>query len=122
VSAYWDRIARLAELQQRKIDAMGFYENALLARLEAKQNPVPGEKDELAENAKKLWSSLGGTSEGWTMWYGRRANELARSVVLRWDEANQPLAPFELVDLNGKTWNVESLKGKVTFLNFWASW
>jgi cytochrome oxidase Cu insertion factor (SCO1/SenC/PrrC family) len=43
-------------------------------------------------------------------------------VVLRWDDANQPLAPFELVDLNGKTWSVESLKGKVTFLNFWASW
>src|SRR5437016_10299809 len=83
VSAYWHRMARLAELQQRKIDAMGFYENALMARLEAKQKPVPGEKDELADNAKKLWSSLGGTSEGWTMWYGRRANELARSVVLR---------------------------------------
>jgi len=122
VSAYWDRMGRVAELQQRKLDAMGFYENALLARLEAKQKPVPGEKDELAENAKKLWSSLGGTSEGWTMWYGRRANELAQSVTLRWDEANEPLTPFELADLNGKTWSVESLRGKVTFLNFWASW
>jgi hypothetical protein len=122
LSTYWDRMGRLAELQQRKLDAMGFYENALLARLEAKQKPVPGEKDELAENAKKLWSSLGGTSEGWTMWYGRRANELARSVTLGWEDANEPLAPFELADLNGKTWSVESLRGKVTFLNFWASW
>ena len=121
-SAYWDRMARLAELQQRNIDAMGFYENALLARLDAKQKPVPGEKDELAESAKELWSRMGGTSEGWTMWYGRRANELAQSVVLRWEDANEPLAPFELVDLNGKTWSSESLRGKVTFLNFWASW
>lgn len=122
LSAYWGRMGRLAELQQRKLDAMGFYENALLARLEAKQKPVSGEKDELAEDAKTLWSSLGGTSEGWTMWYGRRANELARSVTLRWEDANEPLAGFELEDLNGKTWSVESLKGKVTFLNFWASW
>jgi hypothetical protein len=122
LSAYWDHMGRLAELQQRKIDAMGFYENALLARLEAKQKPVPGEKDELAENAKKLWSSLGGTSEGWTMWYSRRANELARSVTLHWEDANEPLAPFELADLNGNLWSVESLRGKVTFLNFWASW
>jgi len=66
--------------------------------------------------------SLGGTSQGWTIWYGRRANELARSVTLRWDDANEPLASFQLADLNGKTWSVESLKGKVTLLNFWASW
>lgn len=122
VSAYWGAMGRLAELQQRKLDAMGFYENALLARLEAKQKTVPGEKDELADNARRLWSSLGGTSAAWTMWYGRRANELARSVTLSWDEAKEPVPPFELVDLNDKTWTVESLKGKVTFLNFWASW
>ena len=121
-SAYWGRMGRLAELQQRKLDAMGFYENALLARLEAKQKPASGEKDELAEDAKELWSSLGGTDEGWMMWYGRRANELARLATLRWEDANEPLAAFELADLNGKTWSVESLKGKVTFLNFWASW
>src|SRR5215469_1765503 len=44
VSTYWDRMGRMAELQHRKLDAMGFYENALLARLEAKQKPAPGEK------------------------------------------------------------------------------
>src|SRR6266567_5974756 len=118
VSAYWGAMGRLAELQQRKLDAMGFYENALLARLEAKQKTVPGEKDELADDARRLWSNLGGTSEAWTMWYGRRANELARSVTLGWDDANEPLPPFELADLNGKSWTLESLKGKVTFLNF----
>lgn len=122
MSAYWSLMGRLAQLQQRKLDAMGFYESALLERLDAKQKPVPGQKDELAEDARKLWLSLGGTSQGWTMWYGRRANELARSVTLRWDDANEPLTPFHLADLNGKTWSVESLKGKVTFLNFWASW
>jgi hypothetical protein len=115
-------MGRLAELQKRKLDAMGFYENALLARLEAKQKLVSDQKDELAEDAKTLWSSLGGTSEGWTMWYGRRANELARIATLHWRDTNEPLAAFALPDLTGKTWNLESLKGKVIFLNFWASW
>ena len=73
----------------------------IVARLEAKKKPVPGEKNELAEAAKELWSSLGGTEEGWTMWYGRRANDLARLATLRWEDANEPLAAFELGDLNG---------------------
>jgi len=104
------------------LDAMSFYENALLARLDAEQKPKAGHPDELAEDAKKLWASLGGTEAGWTMWYGRRADELARSNSLRWEEANETLPAFELTDMNGKTWNLEALKGKVTFLNFWASW
>jgi hypothetical protein len=122
LSVYWGHMARLAEMKGRKLDAMGFYENALLARLEARQKLRPGEKDELADDAKKLWSSLGGTEEGWTMWYGRRAKDLVRAATLRWDNANEPLPAFQLADLSGKTWNTESLKGKVTFLNFWASW
>jgi len=122
LSGYWGRMARLAELQSRKLDAMSFYENALLARLDAEQKPKAGHPDELAEDAKKLWASLGGTEAGWTMWYGRRADELARSNSLRWEEANETLPAFELTDMNGKTWNLEALRGKVTFLNFWASW
>jgi hypothetical protein len=35
------------------------------------------------------------------MWYGRRANDLARLATLRWEDANEPLAAFELGDLNG---------------------
>ncbi|PKV75154.1 TlpA disulfide reductase family protein [Pontibacter ramchanderi] len=31
-------------------------------------------------------------------------------------------AGFKMVDLNGKTVNFESLKGKVVFLNIWATW
>jgi hypothetical protein len=122
LSAYWGSMARLAELQNRKLDAMGFYENSLLARLDAEQKPEAGRPDELADDAKKLWTSLGGSEAGWTMWYGRRADELARSNSLRWEEANEALPAFELKDLNGRTWNLEALKGKVTFLNFWASW
>ena len=122
LAAYWGLMAREGELQGRKLDAMAFYENALLTRLDAQQKPETGMKDELADNAQQLWASLGGTDEGWKIWYGRRANALANQATLTWEDANQPLATFELTDLGGKTWNVASLKGKVTFLNFWASW
>ena len=122
LSAYWGQMAREAELRGRKLDAMGFYENALLTRLDAQQKPESGKKDELADNAHQLWSSLGGTDEGWRLWYGRRADALANQAGLTWEDANLPLPAFELADLSGKTWNVASLKCRVTFLNFWASW
>ena len=122
LSAYWGQMAREAELRGRKLDAMGFYENALLTRLDAQQKPETGKKDELADNAHQLWASLGGTDEGWRLWYGRRADALANQSGLTWEDANLPLPTFELADLSGKTWNVAALKGKVTFLNFWASW
>jgi len=121
-SSYWELMGRLAELQNRKLDAMAFYENGLLKRLEARQKPETGMKDELAENARRLWNDLGGTDEGWKLWYGRRADTLAQQATLTWEEANLPLPSFELTDLHGKTWQVADLKGKVTFLNFWASW
>jgi hypothetical protein len=122
LAAYWGQMAREAELRGRKLDAMGFYENALLTRLDAQQKPETGKKDELADNAHQLWANLGGTDEGWRLWYGRRADALANQSGLTWEDANLPLPAFELADLTGKTWNVASLKGKVTFLNFWASW
>jgi hypothetical protein len=122
LSVYWGQMARQAELRGRKLDAMGFYQNALLARLDAEEKPEAGKKDELADSARELWASLGGTDEGWKMWYGRRADALANQSGLTWEDTSLPLPSFELADLSGKTWNVAALKGKVTFLNFWASW
>jgi hypothetical protein len=122
LATYWGLMARQAEFIGRKLDAMAFYENGLLTRLDAQQKPETGMKDELADNAHLLWASLGGSDEGWKLWYGRRADALASQATLTWEDANQPLAIFELADLSGKTWNVAALKGKVTFLNFWASW
>jgi len=121
-SDYWGLMGRLAELQNRQLDAMAFYENGLLKRLAARQKPETGVKDELAENAQALWKNLGGSDEGWKIWYGRPADALAQQATLTWEEANLPLPTFQLADLQGKTWQMADLKGKVTFLNFWASW
>ncbi len=121
-SAYWGLAARLAELQNQKIEAMAYYESSLLARFEAAEKPETGQKDDVADNAHRLWNDLGGSEEGWKTWYGRRADALASAATLTWESANQPLPTFEIADLHGKTWTTADLKGKVTFLNFWASW
>lgn len=34
----------------------------------------------------------------------------------------QPAPTFTLTDLHGKNWRLDDLKGKVVFLNFWATW
>ncbi len=120
--AYWDSMARLAALENRPQDEMAYYQNALLARLDSYDQPPQGDKDEVADAARKLWASLGGSNEAWTMWYGRKADALAAQVKLSWGTASDPLPPFQLTDMHGKTWQLADLKGKEVFLNFWASW
>jgi hypothetical protein len=121
-AVYWRLRARTAELGERKQDAMAFYENALLSRLTAQQKPETGRKDELADSAHQLWKDLGGTEEGWELWYGRPANDLVNQATLTWQEAKEPLPAFELTDINQKTWSLAALKGKTTFLTFWTTW
>jgi hypothetical protein len=121
-AVWWELMGRTVELEGHEQDAMAFYEHALLSRFEAKEAPETGIKDEMADNARRLWAKLGGSSEAWQQWYGRPADALATQATLTWEDANQPLPSFELTDLKGKTWTQASLKGKITFLNFWASW
>jgi hypothetical protein len=121
-SSYWNAMARLGQLQNRKLDAMAYYQSALLDRLDSGALPALGQKDDLADDAHDLWASLGGTDEGWKSWYGDRAAALANQSHLTWESAQDPLPPFQLTDLQGKTWQLADLKGKVVFLNFWASW
>lgn len=119
---YWDLMARMADVENRRQDEMAYDQNALLARLGSYDQPAPGDRDELGDRAHKLWSSLGGSGEGWTMWYARKADALAALSQLSWGTANDPLPPFQLTDMKGKTWQLADLKGKEVFLNFWASW
>jgi hypothetical protein len=119
---YWEGMARVAQLLGHDIDAMAYYQSALLARLDSSQMPSPGEKDELGDEARQLWTRLGGTQEGWNGWYRQRAQEFASETHLEWQKSSEPLPSFRLTDLQGKTWQLSDLKGKVVFLNFWAAW
>lgn len=121
-SYYWKAMAQIARIQNHRIEAMAYYESALRDRLDSGSLPAPGEKDDLAGDAGELWTSLGGTAEGWQTWYSERAAAPGNEIQLTWETAQQPLPPFKLTDLAGKTWQSADLKGRVVFLNFWASW
>ena len=46
----------------------------------------------------------------------------AATALLEAADASRQKADFTLTDLDGKKWNLKSLKGKVVLVNFWATW
>jgi thiol-disulfide isomerase/thioredoxin len=121
---YWQTTAKVAEAEGRKLDAFTSYQTALSFRPKSGA-PKPGKKDELADNAQRLWKELGGTDEGWNAYLARNeaakgATEVAEAAT--WDSKSQALPDFALTDLQGKAWKLADLKGKVAFINLWATW
>ena len=52
---------------------------------------------------------------------------MLRNSPLRWrrsrpNDARRQQADFTLSDLQGKSWNLKDLRGKVVLVNFWATW
>jgi peroxiredoxin len=46
----------------------------------------------------------------------------AAMAKLEADDQRRQKVDFTLTDLQGKTWNLKELKGKVVLVNFWATW
>ena len=121
---YWQTTAKVAEAEGRKLDAMTSCQTALSFRPKSGA-PKQGKKDELADNAQRLWKELGGTDEGWKAYLARNeaakgATEVAEAAT--WDAKDQALPDFALTDLQGKAWKLADLKGRVAFINFRATW
>jgi thiol-disulfide isomerase/thioredoxin len=123
-ATYWQTVAKVAEAEQRKLDALMAYQTALAFRPKSSTSK-PGLKDGLSENAQRVWKELGGTDQGWEAYLAR--NELAKNkpdaaVTESWGAKNTLLPDFELADLKGHNWKLADLKGKVVFINLWATW
>jgi thiol-disulfide isomerase/thioredoxin len=117
---YWQAVAKVAELEERKLDALTAYQTAIGFRLSK-----PTGKDELSDNAQRLWKELGGTDVGWQAYLARNEaskSKLATAEVAAWDTKNTALPAFDLTDLQGRKWSLNDLKGKVAFINLWATW
>jgi thiol-disulfide isomerase/thioredoxin len=82
-------------------------------------------KDELSDNAQRLWKELGGTDQGWEAYLARTEaskSKVATAEVATWDTKNTDMAAFDLTDLQGRKWSLADLKGKVALINLWATW
>jgi len=120
-SDYWWNRARLAALENRKQDALAYYQLALHTRLEAPSWSRGKFRDDLTDEAQTLWKQEGGTTEAWAIW----SKPIAKSTELaqgRWEKPKNLLPAFEVVDLSGKTWRAKDLAGKSVLINVWASW
>ncbi len=120
---YWQAVAKVAEAEQRKLDALTAYQTALSTRLEGPTRSA-GRKDDLSDNAQRLWKELGGTDQGWSAYLARvdSKSKPTSAEVATWNTKNEALPEFELTDLEGRKWSLADLKGKVAFINLWATW
>jgi thiol-disulfide isomerase/thioredoxin len=123
-SQYQEALAQVALAEQRKLDALAFYQAALRA---AAAGPMPFEpaKSETGRKAAGLWKELGGTNEGWQSWLESlkpSTEPLPGMGSSRWTALSRPVPEFSLLDQAGQTWTVAKLRGKTTLLNVWATW
>jgi thiol-disulfide isomerase/thioredoxin len=119
---YWKNRGRLAALEERKADALTYYQKALHAR---KNPPQPYEGriiDDTVDEARALWKRLGGTETAWAVWSQLPAARIRESAESGWKKPTKTMPAFELADLSGKTWSLKSLGGKAVLINVWATW
>ncbi len=116
-STLLDRKAQAAEVLGRKLDALTLYRAALDIRPPGGSFP---DGDTLTGNVERLWKELGGTAAAYGTWMNKpKASEATDS---RWERPKRALPAFSLPDLEGKTWKLASLEGKVVLINLWATW
>jgi thiol-disulfide isomerase/thioredoxin len=122
-SAYWLRRARLAAIEGQQQDALGYYQLALRTRPKPPSYEHGKLEDDLSDEAHALWTKAGGTEVAWAAWrQPATLPDAAKFDEARWEKPSKTLPTFELADLSGKTWSVQSLHGKVVLINLWATW
>lgn len=113
---YWKLRARLAEKEGHRADALAFYRAAIGLQ--------PSNKD-LKAKADRVWRSLGGTDAGLAAWAAleRKApTPRTAKAATDWTKKDQPLLDFALLDLQGRSWSPDDLKGRLAVVNVWATW
>lgn len=75
-------------------------------------------------NLKKMWIATGKPAKDFDTYLAGLSDTLRQKSLAKVKEhsVNYPAVPFTLRDLKGKTVSLASLKGKVVFLDFWATW
>ena len=109
--------AKAAEIEDRKADALMLYRAALDA---IPANAGQRGRDDMLKEITRVWKDLGGTPEGYALLIDKPKPVAASDS--RWEKPKNPLPPFTLTDLQGKTWALARLEGKTLLINIWATW
>ncbi len=117
----WNARAILAEIEGQNTDALAYFQKALLLR-EPPKKQFGKLNDPLLSDAKQLWTSTGGSETAFAIWSQPGKSAGAELAEGRWEKPSKELPPFELADLQGKTWKLKSLEGKKLLINIWATW
>lgn len=121
-SDYWRNRARLAALENRKADALTYYQLALQTRV-SPPTPWHGRLDDtVSDEAHAVFKELGGTDVAWGVWSKPPGAKPQEATEGRWEKPARQLPTFELADLSGKTWKLATLEGKSVLINIWATW
>jgi len=121
-SGYWLNRARLAAIENRKADALTYYQRALETRL-SPPAPWRGKLDDpLGDESRALWKEMGGTEVAYAVWSNPPVAKTEELKEGRWEKPKKTLPAFELADLSGKTWKLATIEGKSVLVNLWATW
>ena len=80
---------------------------------------------EMKQKLKEAYVQAHGTEEGYDRYIASIQTELmdsARARIAQFKVDNEPAPSFTLKDMEGKTVSLDSLKGKIVILDFWATW
>ncbi len=121
-SDYWCNRAKLAALEDHKLDALAYYQLALQKRQEAPRVSHGELRDDLGDEARALWKKMGGTDTAWALRSSLTRGKVQELTAVRWERVQKPFPPFELADLSGKVWRLKDLAGKSLLINVWATW
>jgi thiol-disulfide isomerase/thioredoxin len=114
----WSLRGKFAELEGRKLDALLMYRAAIQYR---PADATPSDKDEISEAEQRLWKELGGSNASSDL-FVKKADRLEITKQSDWTKPEKAMPSWELRDLQGHTWTLASLKGKVVVIDVWATW
>jgi len=115
-SQYLRRLAQLEQMEGRPQDALAHYQEVLQ---QSPRRVVEEGKEDYVQAAKQLYLKQGGKLENWLAWATSPEKATNTEPALTF---SAPLPDFRVQDLHGRTWQLSDLKGKVTVLDFWATW
>ncbi|MBI4892029.1 MAG: TlpA family protein disulfide reductase [Acidobacteria bacterium] len=110
---------KLAEIDKQPLDALLLYRAALDLRPKEGAKPKP---DKLSDAYERVFAALGGSEVARNLLAKGSRPKAESSTDGRWEQPSKAMAPWQLMDLQGKTWKLAQFEGKTLLINVWATW